>query len=50
MIYLVSPIDAIPDVIPVLGYADDVAVIALAWRMVRSDVDDYEKWRKLKQS
>lgn len=45
VIYFVSPIDAIPDVIPVLGYADDVAVIALVWKMVKSDVDDYERWK-----
>lgn len=32
--YLVSPIDLIPDVVPVLGYADDVVVIVLALRSV----------------
>ncbi len=32
--YLVSPLDLIPDVIPVLGYADDVVVVALALRSV----------------
>ena len=26
--YLISPVDAIPDVIPVLGYTDDLAVLA----------------------
>jgi len=25
--YFISPIDAIPDVIPVIGYADDLAVL-----------------------
>ena len=30
LLYLVSPIDAIPDVIPVVGLTDDVAVIAAA--------------------
>jgi uncharacterized membrane protein YkvA (DUF1232 family) len=32
--YLVSPLDLIPDVVPVLGYADDVVVVALALRSV----------------
>jgi uncharacterized membrane protein YkvA (DUF1232 family) len=32
--YLVSPIDLIPDVVPVLGYADDAVVIALVLRSV----------------
>jgi uncharacterized membrane protein YkvA (DUF1232 family) len=32
--YLLSPIDLVPDVVPVLGYADDVIVVALALRSV----------------
>ena len=32
--YLALPIDLIPDVVPVLGYADDVIVIALVLRSV----------------
>jgi uncharacterized membrane protein YkvA (DUF1232 family) len=32
--YLVSPIDLIPDFIPVIGYADDVVVTALILRLV----------------
>ena len=28
--YFISPIDAIPDITPVVGYADDLGVIALA--------------------
>jgi uncharacterized membrane protein YkvA (DUF1232 family) len=32
--YLVFPIDVVPDFIPVLGYADDAIVVALALRRV----------------
>lgn len=32
LIYLVSPIDLIPDFIPVLGYADDALMVAIALR------------------
>jgi uncharacterized membrane protein YkvA (DUF1232 family) len=32
LIYLLSPIDLIPDFIPVLGYADDALVVAIALR------------------
>ena len=32
--YLVSPIDLIPDFVPVLGHADDVVVVALVLRSV----------------
>ncbi|HEY6933682.1 MAG TPA: DUF1232 domain-containing protein, partial [Marmoricola sp.] len=32
--YLASPVDLVPDFIPILGYADDVVVVALALRSV----------------
>jgi uncharacterized membrane protein YkvA (DUF1232 family) len=34
LVYLVSPIDLVPDFVPVLGYADDVVVVAWALRSV----------------
>ena len=30
--YFVMPLDAIPDVMAVIGYTDDIAVIAAAWQ------------------
>jgi uncharacterized membrane protein YkvA (DUF1232 family) len=32
--YLLMPVDLVPDVIPVIGYADDAVVVALAIRLV----------------
>ena len=32
LVYLLSPIDLVPDVIPVLGYADDAIVVVIALR------------------
>ncbi|TFV54481.1 DUF1232 domain-containing protein [Geodermatophilus sp. DF01-2] len=32
--YLLLPVDLVPDIVPVLGYADDVVVVALALRSV----------------
>ena len=34
LVWLASPIDLIPDFIPVVGYADDVVVLALVLRSV----------------
>jgi uncharacterized membrane protein YkvA (DUF1232 family) len=38
--YLVSPMDAIPDVLVVVGYTDDAAVIAGTLALVGSTVTD----------
>lgn len=32
--YLLSPIDLVPDFVPVIGYADDVVIVALVLRAV----------------
>ncbi len=34
LVYLALPLDLVPDVIPVVGYADDVVVVALVLRSV----------------
>jgi uncharacterized membrane protein YkvA (DUF1232 family) len=34
LLYLASPIDLVPDFIPVIGYADDVVIVALVLRSV----------------
>jgi uncharacterized membrane protein YkvA (DUF1232 family) len=34
VVYLVLPIDLVPDFIPVVGYADDAVVVALGLRWV----------------
>lgn len=41
--YFISPIDAIPDAIPVVGYADDLGVMVAALAMVSTYVTDEVK-------
>ena len=43
--YLLLPADVIPDVIPVLGYLDDAAVLSYCLKLVRIDVEDYRLWQ-----
>lgn len=44
-IYLATPVDLIPDAIPVIGHVDDIAVILACLKLVSSDIKDYEKWK-----
>ncbi|MGV3158400.1 YkvA family protein [Streptococcus pluranimalium] len=46
LIYFLSPIDVIPDWIPVLGQLDDALVVATCWKLVNKDVEDYRQWQK----
>lgn len=45
MIYLVSPIDVIPDFIFGVGFTDDVAVIVFVLREVSLELEKYRKWK-----
>ncbi|HEY2070549.1 MAG TPA: YkvA family protein [Rhizomicrobium sp.] len=38
--YFVMPFDAIPDFLPIIGFSDDAAVMALAFRMVSKSVKE----------
>lgn len=44
LIYLVSPIDAIPDFIPVAGLTDDVGIILVAIAKLASDLNKYKSY------
>ena len=46
LIYFVSPIDAIADAIPVVGYIDDVVVVGWAIKMIHDDLQEYRQWRE----
>ena len=42
LLYVLSPLDLIPDFIPFVGYLDDAAVIAACLKMVEKDLDKYK--------
>lgn len=49
LIYFVSPIDFIPDSIPVAGYVDDAEVIKACWGACQDDISNYMDWLKTKR-
>ena len=44
LIYVVSPIDLVPDVIPFAGFLDDASVIALALGASKMDLEVFRRW------
>lgn len=45
LVYFVSPIDLIPDIIPGAGHIDDAAVIGACLLLADTDIQEYIKWR-----
>ncbi|MGN0883757.1 MAG: YkvA family protein [Candidatus Spyradosoma sp.] len=45
VVYFFSPIDVIPDVIPFLGYVDDVAVFGILLKTFADQIAAYKAWR-----
>ncbi len=49
MVYFVMPVDSIPDFIPLLGFTDDVAILAAILSSVASDLDNFTEWEQARQ-
>tara|TARA_R110002167_G_scaffold110673_2_gene281284 strand:- start:1909 stop:2217 length:309 start_codon:yes stop_codon:yes gene_type:complete len=45
LIYLVDPIDAIPDITPLIGYLDDLAVISAAIKALANQIKPHHHTR-----
>ena len=45
VIYLVKKEDLIPDSLPVIGLADDIAVISAALKLCEPELDEFAAWR-----
>jgi len=45
LIYIVSPVDFIPDAIPLVGYFDDIFLLGWVLKLIHSDIEEYKKWR-----
>ena len=45
LIYFLSPIDVVPDFVPVLGFIDDIFVLNLVYKQVLKDLEKYKIWK-----
>jgi uncharacterized membrane protein YkvA (DUF1232 family) len=46
LLYLVSPLDAIPDLLVTLGFIDDLAVLTLVIGQIRHDLVRFRDWER----
>ena len=46
LIYLVSPLDAVPDLIPIAGLVDDVGVLLVTFAKLAADVQERENQQR----
>lgn len=44
VVYFVNPMDLMPDVIPLLGFIDDAAVLGLVMAAIRDDLERFQEW------
>lgn len=46
LVYVVTPLDLIPDAIPGVGFLDDAAVVAWAVKAVRTELEAFRRWEE----
>jgi uncharacterized membrane protein YkvA (DUF1232 family) len=50
VLYIVSPIDVIPDFLVGAGFLDDAGVLAFAYRKVHKEVEEFLEWERARDS
>jgi len=46
LLYFISPIDFVPDFIPVIGLLDDVALLAWFMSSIKTEMDKFTEWER----
>jgi len=46
LVYFISPIDAIPDFIPFLGWADDLTLLGYVIKTLKGEIGKYRAWER----
>jgi uncharacterized membrane protein YkvA (DUF1232 family) len=46
LIYVFNPFDIIPDMLPIVGQVDDVAVLSACLLLIEQDLNKYRDWKE----
>ena len=44
LIYFVSPIDILPDFLPIVGLTDDIALMLWLFSGIKDDIEKFRQW------
>ena len=45
LLYVLNPLDVIPDVVIGVGYLDDATVVAFCLKLVQRELEKYQEWQ-----
>jgi uncharacterized membrane protein YkvA (DUF1232 family) len=46
LVYFITPLDIIPDFLPLIGFADDLSVLIAIYNSVKHELDSFKAWEK----
>lgn len=46
LLYIINPVDLIPDWIPIIGLVDDAFVLGICLKMIEKDLFQFKEWKK----
>ena len=50
LLYFVTPMDVVPDFIPMLGFSDDLSIVYFIIKNFKSDIEDFKGWELNRES
>ena len=50
VIYFISPVDALPDVLPLLGFADDGAFLIFVLLLLHKELNNFRQYQQQQQT
>ena len=50
LVYFISPLDVIPDWVPMAGLVDDAAILAFVFKLSEADLNVYRRWKRSRRS
>lgn len=45
LLYVLNPLDLMPDILPLIGYMDDASIIAVTLIILEKDLKKYREWK-----